>query len=147
MSLVPRSDARVPRTGMQLAIAFAFRRIQIAYAQRCYIEVAAICESVICDRLRAAFRGKLIWKPGANGAPYAHLAKLGREESEWVPLIRRINRWYKRRSDVVHGIVISVPRTRSPREFMCLARATADEGIELARCVRDLQRKNSAAKN
>lgn len=130
---------------------YAFDQIKRAKEAGFFIEIVAICESIITDRLQSNALGTQVMKAAEGEGKYLSLGGIigalrsnlpSREDTETsetsidaAQMLDAIDAWRHNRNIILHGIVKSTPGT-SPggvEVFRERSRHSAKEGEKLAR--------------
>lgn len=131
--------------------AYAFDQIKRAKEAGFFIEIVAICESIITDRLQSNALGTQVMKAPEGEGKYLSLGgiigalrsnlpsredtKSSETSTETARMLDAIDAWRLNRNKILHGLVKSMPGT-SPgavEEFRERAQHSAEEGENLAR--------------
>ena len=131
--------------------AYAFEQIKRASEAGFYIEVVAICESIITDRLQsnAVGTGAVKWPQKEDGylslggiigklrskLPSSPEASTSENRIDTAQMLDDIDAWRNSRNAILHGLVKSEPGTSlgTVDEFRKMARHSAEGGKDLAR--------------
>jgi len=130
----------------------AWERISGAMEAGYYLEVVAICESIISDRLLSYIEG-VQGRQVPLKTSFGKLIQRWRKQSGAIKssrgqdLIAAVDKWRDDRNTVVHGLVKSAPGrpTEDVDSFIEFARITAEEGCALARAVSSWHKKQKRA--
>ena len=131
----PRGSA-VPHSGLGTNRYVIFRkaaeRIKDAYHAGYYLDALALVASILEDRLhsRLAHLTKPKEIPGSFGAMLREL--IGREEGDFLAVVKAIDEWRPKRNDRIHGMskLEDLNGPRWEERLAGLAHSTA-EGMEL----------------
>ncbi len=150
----PIAKVHVKRNGEKgLSYTAAWGRIKASQVCGFYLEAITLEESIISDRLISHLTGVGEKSIQCESDMRESLSSLiirlerslnhGKSEVNDKNLVNRLNSWREKRNCAVHGMVKSIPGTKTEKvdDFLEKAKECAKEGEKIARDVCNWQRK------